>query len=289
MRSFLTHIKYTFLRIIKLHRTSLLSDFLNFLGVSSLTFTAVTVLFFFQRFENLLLSTRSELSIILYFDNQPSRNIIQTIEKTKGVLSVRVREGKEVLKAHFPSEDWKAVEDLMGIKFPYALEIKVDRNISRSALIQHILQKIEKNSDLLHIDSGEDTFLKIDRIINTVRILFLGVMVLFLVGITIIVTGGIRSSIFIHKNEIDVMKLVGATRWFIGSPFILKYTLLTCLFSGAGLILFHSLVPQILYEKGMFFESHISNPFPLRYYLYILLTAFFSSFLSSYNTVKKLI
>jgi len=71
-----------------------------------------------------------------------------------------------------------------------------------------------------------------------------GVMTLLFVLIaSLIVYNAIRVNIYTHKNELEVMKLVGATNWFIRAPFVFE----AIMYSVVGLALTMVILYPILY------------------------------------------
>lgn len=63
---------------------------------------------------------------------------------------------------------------------------------------------------------------KLLSVMNAVR-LGVGLLAVLLIGSTILLVGNtIRLSLFARRREIEVMKLVGATDWFIRWPFVLE-------------------------------------------------------------------
>ena len=55
-----------------------------------------------------------------------------------------------------------------------------------------------------------------------VSITFLVAIVLLVTASTLLIANTIRLSIFARRREIEVMKLVGATNWFVRGPFMLE-------------------------------------------------------------------
>jgi cell division transport system permease protein len=55
-----------------------------------------------------------------------------------------------------------------------------------------------------------------------ISLVFLIAVILLVVAATLLIANTIRLSIFARRREIEVMKLVGATNWFIRGPFVLE-------------------------------------------------------------------
>jgi cell division transport system permease protein len=57
-------------------------------------------------------------------------------------------------------------------------------------------------------------------VINVFKWVFLGVAVILIVSAAVLILNSIRMAIFARRREVSVMKLVGATNWFIRVPFM---------------------------------------------------------------------
>jgi cell division transport system permease protein len=79
-----------------------------------------------------------------------------------------------------------------------------------------------------------------DRVLYVTKIILgvvAGLMVLLGIAAVVLIANTIRLSIFSRRREIEVMKLVGATNWFVRLPFVLE-GMLTGLFGAlAGVVL----------------------------------------------------
>jgi cell division transport system permease protein len=76
-----------------------------------------------------------------------------------------------------------------------------------------------------HVESIDYAEKKTERIIsvtNVIKYIFLVGSLILLAASTILIANTIRLSIFSRRREIEVMKLVGASNWFVRGPFMLE-------------------------------------------------------------------
>ena len=78
---------------------------------------------------------------------------------------------------------------------------------------------------------GSQTANRVLTIAKVIWVAFLVAVVLLVTASTLLIANTIRLSIFARRREIEVMKLVGATNWFIRGPFMLEGLL--CGFCGS--------------------------------------------------------
>jgi cell division transport system permease protein len=69
---------------------------------------------------------------------------------------------------------------------------------------------------------GEETADRVITVTNVIKYIFLLGSLILLVASTILIANTIRLSIFSRRREIEVMKLVGASNWFVRGPFMLE-------------------------------------------------------------------
>jgi cell division transport system permease protein len=94
------------------------------------------------------------------------------------------------------------------------------------------------------------------RVLHVTRIIesfFIAAAVLLILASTLLIANTIRLSIFSRRREIEVMKLVGATNWFVRGPFMLEGLL--CGLAGAiGAIVL------LIVGKGVVLPSLLHGP-----------------------------
>jgi cell division transport system permease protein len=82
-----------------------------------------------------------------------------------------------------------------------------------------------KKAKLAAVDDvtwGKEVSKRILALARGIQIVFLIAIVVLLVASTIDIANTIRLSIFARRREVEVMKLVGATNWFVRGPFMLE-------------------------------------------------------------------
>jgi cell division transport system permease protein len=113
------------------------------------------------------------------------------------------------------------VENLPGNPLPDAFEVTpVDgenaKEIGRNLRAPTLPPGVEKIND-----GGVVS----DRVVTVARVLstaFAIATIVLLISSALLIANTIRLSIFSRKREIEVMKLVGATNWFVRGPFMLE-------------------------------------------------------------------
>jgi cell division transport system permease protein len=97
---------------------------------------------------------------------------------------------------------------------------------------------------------GKEVSQRILAIARGIQVVFGIIVIILLAASTILIANTIRLSIFARRREIEVMKLVGASNWYVRGPFMLEGVLTGLAGSLAAVILLflgrEVAVPQIL-------------------------------------------
>jgi len=107
--------------------------------------------------------------------------------------------------------------------FPASLEVKITHPDSLEQVIQQI--KSQDNNNIVATTSWEKNQAVVDKLRKINKLLALGNVVISLILLIVallIIFNTIRITIFTRKEEIEIMKLVGATDWYIRWPFVLE-------------------------------------------------------------------
>ncbi len=87
-----------------------------------------------------------------------------------------------------------------------------------------------------NVIDGKQISHRILQVAHVIEVVFVLATAVLLIASILLISNTIRLSIFSRRREIEVMKLVGATNWFVRGPFMLEG--LICGFGGALLAVF---------------------------------------------------
>src|SRR3990167_6732533 len=181
-----------------------------------------------------LLLVASTSSLVSYFESKPQLTVFFTNDKDKAGVDALIEKLKQTGKV----QNWKYIskEEALNIyreqnkDDPLLLEM-VTSDILPSSLdvsavspkylseINELLKKEEGIDDIVFQKEVVDTLISWANTVRVVGFIFIVFLVLSTFFILLTSTG---MKIAIKREEIDILKLVGATNWFIKKPFILE-------------------------------------------------------------------
>jgi cell division transport system permease protein len=114
------------------------------------------------------------------------------------------------------------LDNLSPNPLPNSLEIKVKREYQNSASIENLVERLRKYQGINDIEYGDEwvrKFTTIFSFFNLIGVLMTG---LITIATVFIISNTIKLSIYSRSDEIEIMRLVGATNLFIKFPFFLE-------------------------------------------------------------------
>jgi len=114
----------------------------------------------------------------------------------------------------------EVLENLTGNPLPASFEISLIDPQSVSVVAERIKSQFEPLID--EVKYGQEYTEKLFGFTNKMRAFMLAFIVLLGIVAVLLISNTIRLSIFARKREVEIMKLVGATNWFIRWPFVIE-------------------------------------------------------------------
>jgi cell division transport system permease protein len=161
------------------------------------------------------------------------RVFLESDERVKpgGVKFVSKAEALEKMKRRAP----ELTENLASNPLPASFDVVPGRGEDTAAIAAAVQQS--KLAAVDEVSHGKEVSQKILQIARAIQVVFLIVVLVLLGASTVLISNTIRLSIFARRREIEVMKLVGATNWFVRGPFMLEGVLTGLAGSLAAVVL----------------------------------------------------
>lgn len=205
------------------------------LSVAAVVTSAVSLLlvgatFLIQRsFDNLLVQWRGDVGMIVFVrpdvapdalafieDNLKSQPNVIDVDRLEYLdRTASFEEAKRVFAGDPTTLSLLTVETIPS-------QFKVVPKTTDPELVRSLANQYRTLPGVAGVSLAEDEFDVISTLSGFVRTVTIAMSLILLAVAVILIWNTIRTAIFARRREIEVMKLVGATDWFIRVPFILE-------------------------------------------------------------------
>jgi len=205
------------------------------LSVAAIITSAVSLLlvgatFLMQRaFDNLLVQWRGDVGMIVFVrpDVTPEalKFVEQNLKSQPNIIDVpkltyldkagSFEEAKRVFAGDSTTLSLLSIETIPS-------QFKVVPKTTDPELVRSLADQYRTLPGVAGVSLAEDEFDVISTLSGFVRTVTIAMSLVLLAVAVILIWNTIRTAIFARRREIEVMKLVGATDWFIRVPFILE-------------------------------------------------------------------
>ena len=171
------------------------------------------------------------LNMSVYFKGEPDSALLENIKKDlhhfPGVTIKRFISKEEALKGlkRQLGEKVGLVDGLQGNPLPASLEIVFMNDKGGDSVVRQLKARLERIGAVDEVQYSQEWVKKIQDVINSVKIIGLVLAGLLFLAALFIITNTIKLTIFSRKDEIEILKLVGATNWFVKAPFLIEGTI----------------------------------------------------------------
>lgn len=188
-----------------------------------------------------LVEDRIEVSVYFeeYTEDTTVTRAVSYMRALEGVRDVEIVSADEayeafVLRHADDAEIMNSLTELGDNPFGPMIIVKTEA-ADDFALVIDALDNPEFSDDIREKDFSDyqEIVSRIQSTTEQIRYVGIGLSLIFLFIAVLIIFNTVRIGIFIHREEIAIMRLVGASNWFIKAPFYLEMILL-CLVSVAA-------------------------------------------------------
>ena len=269
-------------------------------GVTLITFALSILivsayLLFFINANDFMNSWEEGISIMAYLrPDQPREkpeNLKREIQKIPGVQSVRFISKEEALNRMKEKLKTQAslLMDLKENPLPDAFEIKVIPASQRIDKIESLANQIKAMPAVDEVEYGRKWLSRFSNIFTLFRLTGYALGGLFFMATVFIVANTIRLALYSKREEIEIMRLVGATDRFIKIPYYIEGLIQGALGGLIGLSLIFIPFKWIAASVEHSFSSALFpiRFFPLEAFLGIIICSMFVGWLGCYLSLKQ--
>jgi cell division transport system permease protein len=245
--------------------------------IMTLTLLMVMFLFFANIFGGEVLRTieqKVDLSVTFKenIHEEYINAIAEELETREDISRVRIVTSEEALQAfrerhrNDPLIE-ESLEELENNPLPASIYIVAEEPRFYQAISKHLeSEKYVPFIEKINFDSSRNVIDRLIALIDSIKNVAIVISITFALLVILITFNTVRLAIYSFREEIDIMRLVGASRWFIQGPFIIETVLVaTAAVVLASVILYPLLNAITPHLQRFFFDANV-DPFNLYQY-----------------------
>jgi cell division transport system permease protein len=204
---------------------------INVLAVVTITLSFLIVSLFLLVFVNLEGAGdfwSEKVQVTVYFDRDLNdkefvalKNVIMTLEGTDSVGYVSKGDALKRFRTRLKGQE-SLLDGVPQEVLPASLEIRLKQPFRTSSAVESYVVRLKKIPTITEVQYGEEWVRRFNTFMNFMRFAgallggFIALAVLFIISNTIKIT------IYSRREEVELLELVGATRFFIRIPFLIE-------------------------------------------------------------------
>lgn len=153
------------------------------------------------------------------------QNLVKELQTSPGVQSVTYRDKAKALEAFRRSlgPDAAVLDGLeQANPLPASVEAVMTVDSEISERLESLVNKYNVDKRVEYVRYSRGLVEQLHRVVRVIELGgWFGVLLLLLLA-GFIIANTIKLALYSHRNEIEIMQLVGATRWSIQAPYVLE-------------------------------------------------------------------
>lgn len=203
-------------------------------------------------FQHVVKDVESGVAIIVFFDDGTTQDQIDAIgqeiamrPEVSSFNYVSAEEAWEEYKLEYFDGD-EAAAASFGTDNPLAGESNYEiymEDISQQSSLVSYLESLDHVSRVRQSEMVANTLTDFNRLVSIVS----AVIILILICVAVfLISNTVRTGIAVRKEEIGIMKVIGATDYFVRAPFIVEGILIGLIGAAIPLIILHAMYGRII-------------------------------------------
>jgi len=199
---------------------------LTTIAISFVIFTSFILLII--NFSSFNQSWAEQLQVVIYFKHASpptvftqAHDIIQKLPEVDSVIYVSSQEAFNILKYSLKGQD-AILNGLSDNALSASLEVKLKKEHISISDVESFLQKIKNIDGIMDIQYGQQWLERFLILFDIIKIIGSVLGFLLFLFTLFIISNTMKLLVYNRREEIEIMKLVGATNSFIKLPFFIE-------------------------------------------------------------------
>lgn len=276
--------------------------FVNVVTIGTIALALLIVSLFLLVFVNMESAADNwseRVQVTVYFDHELTpqeqtgfRTRIQAIGGVSRVTYVSRDEALKRFKGRLRGQE-ALLEGVLPEILPTSLEISLKRSSRDTLSVETFVGALKRIPGITEVQYGEEWVRRFNIFLNFMRLVGALLGAFLVVAVLFIVSNTIKLTIYARRDELEVMSLVGATRFFIKAPFLVEGIVQ----GGAGALiavtLLFGLYELFLYNADSFLTFNPATSglsfLPPEYIGALLLSGILLGFMGSLTSLRRFI
>lgn len=155
------------------------------------------------------------------YDMSKVTKVGDEIKEINGVKSITFESKKDALK-NFKKQLGDKSYLVNGLENDNPMPQSFIVKVTDANMMKQVSEEIKKIDGVTQVSYGQDVVDKLLGIIKIIRIVGLCVILILFIISVVIISNTIKLGVFARRREINIMKYIGATDWFIRWPFLVE-------------------------------------------------------------------
>ena len=196
------------------------------------------------------------------------RKRIQSERAVKGMTYTSKAEALQQFKRELQGKE-SLLEGLGENPIPASLQLRVHEPYQTPEALKQLTASLSRVEGVEDVMYGQEWVDRLSAVIRLLRVLGLGMGLGLGLASLLIVSNTIRLAVYARAEEIEVMRLVGASRLHVRAPFLLEGMIQGTLSAGLALLLLYGAYRAILWQlqvtPGQIFGIGVGSFLELRW------------------------
>ena len=204
--------------------TQIMTTLVVTLSILLLTFFAL----FSFNFKHFVEELGSKLGIVVYLKKEVPQETVpalyRKISQLKGIEAVNYTSSEDAFMKlqKYLAKEKQVLQGVDANFLPPSFEIQINRAVFNIERIREVAAELSRWKEVSKVQYGEEWIDRLEVFSGITQKTVIGAGLLLLITAAFVVANTIKLTVYARQEELEILRLVGATNSFIAGPFLLE-------------------------------------------------------------------